>query len=138
MLLVSFSKQKKKKQKKKKKKFVTGFNLDLLLISLFYWLIIACYIKFVVKFCGHNILTLFFNVRFTIIKYCLLAWSSKINIIRQNILQIKNQHQAKSALHYPTWNPWLKITERPLFKHPVKTSKGFGDFKHALKRIWGF
>ena len=38
-----------------------------------------------------------------------------------------------NQLHYPTWNPWLKITERPLFKHPVKTSKGFGDFKHPLK-----
>ena len=36
-------------------------------------------------------------VRFTFIKYYLLAWSSKINIIKQNILKIKNQHQAKPA-----------------------------------------
>ena len=136
MLLVSFS---------KKKKVVAGFNLDLLLISLFYSLIITWYIKFVVKFCGHNILTLFlflflriiitlfFNVRFIACWHDLLKSTSLSKISLKLKISIK-----PNQLHYPTWNPWLKITERPLFKHPVKTSKGFGDFKHPLKRIWGF
>ena len=49
----------------------------------------------------------------------------------------KNQHQAKPA-SVPHVKSMAQNYRKTSIQASCKTSKGFGDFKHPLKRVWGF